>query len=317
MTDRVPGAPGQYKAVITQDQLENLQSGSSFIITLTRDDQPITEGTPYSKAAVLPDELAAKLCPEVEDPTPKDAFAALADKHKCFGSLRDIGITEFPTTMSAVAAAMPKNSMIVIDTREITRIDNAESTHEPLEEISDWGIDINGTAYISKGYSTSRVAMMVLYGSSTSKWGRMLAGNWALDTNAVNWVDYGFESNASYPGCMARDIGGTVEWLNPPMAVGTEYRTQKRHNGKPVYTKVVSFGALPNAGGGTVNHGISNAEAIVSCKGTLSNGSSIPYTGSSFRIDCQATTSRITIQTTSDYSDYTAVITLEYTKTTD
>ena len=54
-----------------------MQRGEPFAITLTRDDAPVVEGTPYSKAAVLPDELAQKLCPDVIDPAPKDALAAL------------------------------------------------------------------------------------------------------------------------------------------------------------------------------------------------------------------------------------------------
>lgn len=77
MTDRVPGAPGQYKAVVTEAELQKMQSGQPFTITMTRDDKPITEGTPYSKAAVLPDEVAAAICPEVIDPTPADAFSRL------------------------------------------------------------------------------------------------------------------------------------------------------------------------------------------------------------------------------------------------
>ncbi len=80
MTDRVPGAPGQYSAVIGKDELQKLQEGEPFAITLTRDDRPIKEGTPYSKAAVLPDAVAQVLCPEVTDPAPKDAFAALQEK---------------------------------------------------------------------------------------------------------------------------------------------------------------------------------------------------------------------------------------------
>lgn len=77
MTDRVPGAPGQYQAVLSAEALAKMQAGEQFTITLTRDDQPITEGTPYSKAAVLPDALAKILCPDKEDPTPADALAAL------------------------------------------------------------------------------------------------------------------------------------------------------------------------------------------------------------------------------------------------
>ena len=77
MTDRVPGAPGRYSGSLPEGELQKLQRGEPFAITLTRDDAPVVEGTPYSKAAVLPDELAEKLCPGVADPAPKDAFAAL------------------------------------------------------------------------------------------------------------------------------------------------------------------------------------------------------------------------------------------------
>ncbi len=80
MTDRVPGAPGQYQAVVTAQALEKMQAGQAFTITLTRDDQPITPGTPYSKAAVLPDTLAQTLCPNNEDPTPADALQAVWKK---------------------------------------------------------------------------------------------------------------------------------------------------------------------------------------------------------------------------------------------
>lgn len=77
MKDRVPGAPGQYNAVIQEAEIQKMQTGQQFVITLTRDDQPVVEGTPYSKEAVLPDDLAESLCPGVEDPTPADALRAL------------------------------------------------------------------------------------------------------------------------------------------------------------------------------------------------------------------------------------------------
>ena len=77
MTDRIPGAPGRYSASLPNGELVKMQNGEPFAITLTRDDDPIVEGTPYSKASVLPDELAAKLCPNLADPAPKDALAAL------------------------------------------------------------------------------------------------------------------------------------------------------------------------------------------------------------------------------------------------
>ena len=86
MKDRVPGAPGRYQGSLSVSEFEKLQKGKPFAITLTRDDAPIVAGTPYSKAAVLPDALAAKLCPGVDDPSPADALAAL-EKNKAPASL--------------------------------------------------------------------------------------------------------------------------------------------------------------------------------------------------------------------------------------
>lgn len=80
MTDRLPNSPGKYSAVVAGGELQKMQTGKPFAITLQLNDDPVKEGTPYSKAAVLPDELAAKLCPETEDPAPKDAFRGLWEK---------------------------------------------------------------------------------------------------------------------------------------------------------------------------------------------------------------------------------------------
>jgi hypothetical protein len=80
MRDRIPGAPGQYKAVIAENQLAAMQAGEQFVITLVRDDQPVVEGTPYNKESVLPEELAQALCPDIDDPTLADALAALLPK---------------------------------------------------------------------------------------------------------------------------------------------------------------------------------------------------------------------------------------------
>lgn len=81
MKDRIPGSPGRYSARLPVGELEKMQNGEPFAITLIRDDEPIVAGTPYSKAAVLPDALAQKLCPNIADPSPADAFAAL-EKNK-------------------------------------------------------------------------------------------------------------------------------------------------------------------------------------------------------------------------------------------
>ena len=80
MTDRQTNNPGQYKAVITKSELEKMQGAEEFVVVLKRDDHPITEGTPYNKESVLPDELAESICPEIDDPTPADALRGLNAK---------------------------------------------------------------------------------------------------------------------------------------------------------------------------------------------------------------------------------------------
>ena len=57
----------------------------------------------------------------------------------------------------------------------------------------------------------------------------------------------GFEST-DYPGCYYRTVDGAVEWFNPPMLLGVEYRTQERYLGKSVYRKLIWGGPLPNSG---------------------------------------------------------------------
>lgn len=61
-----------------------------------------------------------------------------------------------------------------------------------------------------------------------------------------NGIDAAGIESADYPGCYYRMVGGVVEWVNPPMQLGVEYRTAERINGKPVYIKLVNLGNLPN-----------------------------------------------------------------------
>lgn len=49
-----------------------------------------------------------------------------------------------------------------------------------------------------------------------------------------------------YPGCFYRSSRyGGMEWLNAPMLLGVEYLTTERHNGLPVWVKLVELGSLP------------------------------------------------------------------------
>ena len=50
-------------------------------------------------------------------------------------------------------------------------------------------------------------------------------------------------------GCYYRVVDDEFEWINPPMVVGTEYRTTNRFAGKPVYTAVVTYEATSSTSG--------------------------------------------------------------------
>ena len=110
------------------------------------------------------------------------------------------------------------------------------------------------------------------------------------------------------------------EYVNPPMRLGVEYRTTERYQGKPVYTKIFSFGALPNNTTKYELHGCENVNTI-EISGVYMNYSdgtptSILAIGGIKTL--MANRYHVTIQTIEDLSMYTEVyIRLRYTKTTD
>lgn len=118
--------------------------------------------------------------------------------------------------------------------------------------------------------------------------------------------------------CVRKQIDGVWgewEWVNPPMVVGTEYRTTERYLGKPVYVKVVNFGNYPASGTKTVAHKISNVRNIVSCLGTSSLGYSV--NGYLYVSTFYADKTNISITVTADVSNNEVKVMLKYTKTTD
>lgn len=111
---------------------------------------------------------------------------------------------------------------------------------------------------------------------------------------------------------------GEWEWVNPPMALGFEYRTTERYNGKPVYVKAISCGAMPNATTTKVSDEF-RATSIISVDGVTSGGTHFPtysgHTASIGRIDVFVNIyGNIWITTTTDWSNETATIVLKYTK---
>ena len=128
--------------------------------------------------------------------------------------------------------------------------------------------------------------------------------------------------STDYPGCYYRMVDGAQEWINPPMAVGVEYRTTERYLGKPVYTKLVDCGVGPNATRKRVSAGISNVDRAVSANGSWGN-MSIPYewfsgdAGGAQAITITLNGTYIEIASTVNYSGRTIYALIKYTKTTD
>lgn len=131
--------------------------------------------------------------------------------------------------------------------------------------------------------------------------------------------------SAYYRGCLGQryKISGTWsvwEWVNPPMILGTEYRTTERYLGKPVYVKAVNCGIV--ADGKQVEHGIVNMRDCIFAQG-LRGG--LPMPGifnhnlsdpwSCYIVGVNAT--KITLACGSDAAGGSCVVLLKYTKNTD
>ena len=112
------------------------------------------------------------------------------------------------------------------------------------------------------------------------------------------------------------------EWVNPLMNVGTEYRTTEWYNGKPVYAKLVNFGALPNATNKNVAHAKDVDQTVIYLQGVLSNG--VPFstgynhsrTSPSVKFWVDATAWSIRILTEGDMTAVTATVLVKYIKGT-
>lgn len=108
------------------------------------------------------------------------------------------------------------------------------------------------------------------------------------------------------------------EFENPPMVVNVEYRTTERWRDKPVYTKLVDFGAMPDSGTGYVQFTASGLSGILEAKGMTSHGWTLPYrlNGESAAVSAIPSGNgfAVYITTDSDMSAYTAAVVIKYTK---
>lgn len=110
-----------------------------------------------------------------------------------------------------------------------------------------------------------------------------------------------------------------LEWANPIMTLGVEYRTTERWNGKAVYTKLMDFGALPNTSTKGVNISLDYSKIIeISGVAKATGYTESLYLFSTTNWNAQAVWwaegTNLHIKTFKDLSKYTTVLTIKYTK---
>lgn len=119
---------------------------------------------------------------------------------------------------------------------------------------------------------------------------------------------------------MSQFTWGQVNLLHDKAVAGTEFKLPKTYGGSQVYGKYINVGALPNSTSTTDAHGISGIGTVLELRGTaVSSGTTYPlpyaHTTSTSSIRLQSDATNITIVTTADYSGYTGIVYMEYTKT--
>lgn len=106
-------------------------------------------------------------------------------------------------------------------------------------------------------------------------------------------------------------------YVNPSMSFNTEYATPFRWNGKVIYVKLITFGALPNGAFKWI--GVSGATSIIFASGVDSQGQLIPTNaldmtaGRYYTLNVTGS-NNIGVYTSNDRTAYEAWITVMYIK---
>ena len=157
--------------------------------------------------------------------------------------------------MKTVANSMPKNSTLMLDSRDIIS--------GGVNEISDLGLGNSGMYMFMRGNSNARLSLLHIYGATSATVSYMNYGCYAVTSDVVTWV-LGERQNGTYPDCHYRIAAdGTIDYINPPMKAGVEYRTIERWDGNPVYTKLLVCTLASDVVGNTTvsfPHGVSNID---------------------------------------------------------
>lgn len=126
------------------------------------------------------------------------------------------------------------DSVTSIDTYAIEKqvADLIKSLQNEISNVKD------GSAYLLRDGSTRMAGNLQMDGNTVTGLGTPVNDN---DAVPKNYVMPAIESE-EHPGCYYHTVDGAIEWINPPLVPGVEYRTTERFTERPVYTKFVQLG---------------------------------------------------------------------------
>ena len=139
---------------------------------------------------------------------------------------------------------------------------------------------------------------------------------------AVTFEAFGSIGLATWSKSIFDNVCTPLEWVNPPMAMGEEYRTTERLDGKPVYIKYVGLGSAPNNTYKIVDAGIFGVlDTVVSVYGWTLSGQALPFyhtSGSYIELSYyKMSNGGFLLRSNYNFSDETCYGAVKYTKTTD
>ena len=230
-------------------------------------------------------------------------LTAAAGNGAFYGEENSLRFGVLPVSMGGTGASTPENARNAIGAAPATLtgsqfwVETPELLETRMKEV-----------YAAMADGSSRYVLGIVNGKVYDI--RLWRANASYGTAKID----SYDTNARRIRIITGGVWQPWEYPDPPMYLGTEYRTTARWQGKPVYTKLVDFGVLPNAGTRSVAHGCSAAR-ILRAEGQASNGQAFPICGGGFyNISLRVGLTSIDIDTDYNYSDCTATVQLWYTK---
>lgn len=172
-------------------------------------------------------------------------------------------------------------------------------------------------------------ALETIYSKMESGKTKLIRFSGYPDNSDYNWYGFLFKSSTNYGSLIMQSsyakgslitkakFGGAwqpLEWVNPRMLPGVEYRTTERWNDKPVYTQLVNCGFGPN----NTQKAIAFAYSVIRCFSFCDAGGgytiSLPLNYGESKVTCHHQSGTIIVYANYDVSSYTVYAQVWYTK---